>query len=72
MELLGLTLAAHLLATERDPTYPASILINNQAAIHTGEVMNKMGSGYVADQFERMTKHLEKRREAQGNFNLTI
>lgn len=71
-ELLGLTLAAHLLATERNPIYPTSILADNQATIHTGEVMNKTGSGYITDQFERMTKCLAKQREARDDFKLTV
>ncbi|KAG2052020.1 ribonuclease H-like protein, partial [Suillus hirtellus] len=71
-ELLGLTLAAHLIATERNLIYPLSILVDNQAAIHTGEVMNKTGSSYVADQFERMTKRLAQRRETRDNFKLTV
>lgn len=54
-ELIRLTLAVHLLATERNITYPASILVDNQAAIQTGKVMDKTGSGYIADQFERLT-----------------
>ncbi|KAG2110127.1 hypothetical protein DEU56DRAFT_713922, partial [Suillus clintonianus] len=71
-ELIGLTLAAQLLATERNIVYPASILVDNQAVIQTGEVMNKTGSGFIADNFEQMTRRLAKRHEAQGDFRLTV
>lgn len=36
-EAVGLTLAASLLATEPDPTFPVTIFVDNQAVIQSGE-----------------------------------
>ncbi|KAG2129733.1 ribonuclease H-like domain-containing protein, partial [Suillus clintonianus] len=71
-ETLGLTLAARLLATERNVTYPVSILLDNQAAIKCGTRTNKDSSDYIPGKFKNMVKHLSKRRNEQGDFDLTI
>jgi hypothetical protein len=46
-------LAAHLLATEEDPSFPASISIDNQAAILSGENLITCPGTYLADTFRR-------------------
>lgn len=73
-ETLGLTLAAQLLLTERNVEYPASILLDNQAAIRCGEAKSKEGSGFLASQLDEMTRYIERRRRRNGNddFKLTI
>lgn len=72
-EVVGLTLAAKLIATEQDMTYPASILIDNRAAIQSGENSCTKPGGYLVEHFRRMTKQLAKRRkEMELDFNLTI
>jgi len=72
-EVVGLTLAAKLLATEQNVVYPVSILVDNQAAIRSGESHNTNPGSYLVEQFRRMTKSLAKRRRENGqNFDLTI
>jgi ribonuclease HI len=70
-EMVGLTLAVHLLATEENITYPTSILVDNQAAIQTD---GGTGSNYLANQLDRLTKRLRTthRRQGIGTFELTI
>lgn len=62
-EILGLTLAAQLLLTERNVEYPASILLDNQVAIQCGEAKSKEGSGYLANHLDEMTRYIAKRRQ---------
>ncbi|KAG2127091.1 hypothetical protein DEU56DRAFT_689516, partial [Suillus clintonianus] len=53
-ELVGLTLAAQLLATERDVTYPIAIFIDNQAALRSGELFSTKPGHYLIDHFRRL------------------
>ncbi|KIK40532.1 hypothetical protein CY34DRAFT_87171, partial [Suillus luteus UH-Slu-Lm8-n1] len=50
-EAVGLTLAAELLAMEVDPIFPVSILIDNQAAIQSGETFHPRPGSYLTDLF---------------------
>ncbi|KAG2031395.1 ribonuclease H-like domain-containing protein [Suillus americanus] len=68
-EEVGLTLAAHLLATERDPTFPISILIDNQASIQAGESFYSHPGSYIADHFHRMMCRIAHKHE---NFDTTV
>lgn len=71
--LVGLTLAAKLLATERNVVYPASIFVDNQAAIQSGESHRTNPGRYLVEHFSRMTRALARRRRGQGrHFELTI
>jgi len=70
-EMVGLTLAIHLLATERQASYPASILVDNQAAIRNGENGNMIGNSFLTDQLDRITKRLARRQE-NGKLEVTI
>ena len=69
-EVVGLTLAIQLLATEQAPKYPASIFADNQAAIRVAEQQDARGSQFLARQFTRMTKRLAKTN--RDNFQLTL
>jgi ribonuclease HI len=72
-EVVGLTLAVKLLATESNVTYPASIFVDNQAAIQSGESHNTKPGGYLVEHFRRSTRALAKRRrEQEHNFDLTV
>ena len=55
-EVVGLTLAIQLLATEQNVTYPVSILTDNQAAIQAGKENGKHGNRYLTEQLKCMTK----------------
>jgi len=64
---------AKLLATERNATYPASIFIDNQAAIQSGESHKTKPGSYLVENFRSMTRYLAKqRREQRRNFDLTL
>ncbi|KIK43988.1 hypothetical protein CY34DRAFT_58948, partial [Suillus luteus UH-Slu-Lm8-n1] len=72
-EVVGLTLAAKLISTERNMKYPASIFVDNQAAIQAGENHYTKSGSYLVEHFRRMTKRLAKNRDNQGqNFHLTL
>jgi ribonuclease HI len=72
-EVVGLTLAVKLLATEPNVVYLASIFIDNKAVIQFGESHNTKPGSYLVENFCRMTKYLaQKRNEREQNFNLTI
>jgi ribonuclease HI len=72
-ELVGLTLAAKLLAMEQNVVYLASIFIDNRAAIQSSESYNTKPGSYLVENFFRMTKYLvQKRNEREQNFDLTI
>ncbi|OAX41429.1 hypothetical protein K503DRAFT_837153, partial [Rhizopogon vinicolor AM-OR11-026] len=72
-EVVGLTLAAKLLATEQNVEYPASIFVDNQATIQSGESHRTKPGGYLVENFRRMTRVLAKRRHEQGrNFAVTV
>jgi ribonuclease HI len=72
-EAVGLTLAAKLISTERNMKYPASIFIDNQAAIQSGESRYTKPGSYLIDHFRKMTKRLAKNRDDRGlNYHLTL
>ncbi|KAG2036351.1 hypothetical protein BDR03DRAFT_866226, partial [Suillus americanus] len=53
-EMVRLTLAAKLIATEQDLTFPLSISVNNQAAVLPGESFYSNPGSYLATKFQRM------------------
>ncbi|KIJ59020.1 hypothetical protein HYDPIDRAFT_75178, partial [Hydnomerulius pinastri MD-312] len=57
---VGLTLAAKLIATERDATFPLSIYVDNQAAIKSGEVFTTRPGHYIMDKLCRMITKIHK------------
>jgi len=59
-EEVGLILAAHLLATERDLPSPISISIDNQAALQSIKISRSSPSSYLADNLIKMLKKLTK------------
>lgn len=59
-EEVGLTLAARLIATERDLAFPLSISVDNQASIQTGESFCSRPGSYLADRFRRMMQRTAK------------
>lgn len=71
-EVVGLTLAIQLLATERDVSYPVSILTDNQAAIQAGKENSKHGNRYLSERLSCMSKRLARLRKDHGDFQLTI
>lgn len=68
-EEVGLTLAAHLLATERDPTFPVSISVDNQASILAGESFYPRPGSYLADLFRR---RMHKIAREHRDFDVTL
>lgn len=72
-EVVGLMLAAKLLATEPNIVYPATIFIDNQAAIKSGESHRTKPGGYLIENFRSMTRFIAKRRaEQERDFKLTV
>lgn len=72
-EVAGLSLAAQLIATERNIVYPASIFVDNQAAIKSSESQYMHVGGYLVDHFHRMTSNIAKQRDDNDlNFDLTV
>ncbi|KIK78240.1 hypothetical protein PAXRUDRAFT_164529 [Paxillus rubicundulus Ve08.2h10] len=53
-EAIGLTLAAKILATEKDPTFPISIYVDNQAVIKSGENLSAKPGHYIINYFHRL------------------
>ena len=51
-EMVGLTLAAKLLATERDLIFPLSISVDNQEALLSGESFQSNPGSYLATKFQ--------------------
>lgn len=66
---VGLTLAARLLATEQDLTFPISISVDNQASIQAGESFHSCPGSYIADHFCRMMKKIAKE---YRDFDITL
>ncbi|KAG2061009.1 hypothetical protein BDR06DRAFT_871542 [Suillus hirtellus] len=60
-EEVGISLAARLISTEQDITYPISISIDNQASIQAGESFYSRPGSYLADRFCRMMLNIAKR-----------
>ncbi|KIK78064.1 hypothetical protein PAXRUDRAFT_165010, partial [Paxillus rubicundulus Ve08.2h10] len=53
-EAVGLTLAVKLLATEKDPPFPVSIYVDNQAVITSGENILAKPGHYILGHFHRL------------------
>ena len=68
-EQVGLTLAARLIATEQDLTFPLSISVDNQASIRSGESFQSCPGSYLADCFRRMMQRVAK---DHNNFDITV
>ncbi|KAF8550997.1 hypothetical protein OG21DRAFT_1478317 [Imleria badia] len=49
VEVVGMTMVAHLILTERDPELPINIFVNNQAAIKSGDVFTTKSGHYLID-----------------------
>jgi ribonuclease HI len=68
-EVVGLSLAAELIATEANPTFPISIFIDNQAAIQSGEGFYTHSGAYLIDRFRSRMKNLARK---YANFDTTV
>ncbi|KAH7919153.1 hypothetical protein BV22DRAFT_1023485 [Leucogyrophana mollusca] len=68
-EVVGLTLAAQLLATEPNLTFPASIYVDNQAAIRSGETITAKAGHHLVDHFHRQAWELKR---AHDDYALTV
>ncbi|KAG2051760.1 hypothetical protein BDR06DRAFT_846819, partial [Suillus hirtellus] len=68
-EAVGLNLAAELLATEEDPTFPISILVDNQAAIQSGETFHSRPGSYLTDLFCNRLADIKKE---YRDFHVTV
>ncbi|KAG2067624.1 hypothetical protein BDR04DRAFT_956330, partial [Suillus decipiens] len=72
-EVIGLSLTAQLIATERNTVYSALIFVDNQAAIKSSESQYMRSGGYLVEHFRRMTADLTKQRDDKGlNFALML
>ncbi|KIK33806.1 hypothetical protein CY34DRAFT_98974, partial [Suillus luteus UH-Slu-Lm8-n1] len=60
VEVVGLLLAAKLIATKRNMVYPASIFIDNQAAIQSGKSQYMYLGRYLVEHFHSLTVQLAK------------
>jgi ribonuclease HI len=70
-EAVGLTLAAHLLSTERPLTFPASILADNQAVLKFGESTTPKARHYLVEHFRRMMETLKRTHRRHG-YDVTV
>jgi len=70
-EAVGLTLAAQLLSLEDDLTYPASIYVDNQATMRSGDLFSTKSGHYLIDHFRRIIKEL-KRTSKDHNFKVKV
>ncbi|KAG2068145.1 ribonuclease H-like protein, partial [Suillus decipiens] len=68
-EVVGLSLAAELITTEEDPTFPLSIFTDNQAAIQSGEGFYSHLGAYLIDHFCSRMKKLARK---NSNFKSTV
>ncbi|KIJ04479.1 hypothetical protein PAXINDRAFT_30105, partial [Paxillus involutus ATCC 200175] len=59
-EVVGLSLAIHLLETERDLELPATIYIDNQAAIKASNLFSSKSGHYLVDRFRDAAAKLRK------------
>ena len=60
-ESLVLTMAAHLLYTERDIETPVNIFVDSQAAIKSSDVFTTKSGHYLIDQFHRTLRFAIKK-----------
>jgi ribonuclease HI len=70
-EAVGLTLAAHLLATEQQMTFPASILADNQAVLKHSESTTPKAGHYLIEHFNRIMDSIKKSNQRRC-FSVTI
>jgi ribonuclease HI len=68
-ETVGLTLAAKLISTEPNLSFPLSISIDNQAALKSGENTYTTSGSYLGERFKRMMKKIS---HDHPNFDVTI
>lgn len=68
-EAVGLTLAAKLIATERDLIFPLTISVDNQAVIQSGESFHSNPGSYLIDRFHSMLKRIAKDHD---DFDVTL
>ncbi|KAG1737355.1 ribonuclease H-like domain-containing protein, partial [Suillus occidentalis] len=68
-EVVGLNLAAELLATEEDPVFPVSILVDNQATIQSGETLHSRPGSYLTDLFCNILADIKKENR---DFRVTV
>ena len=66
-EIVGLTLAAKLLLTEEQPVSPASIFIDNKAAIQSGVSPSTTAGSYLIEEFARLTRTIAKKFHNQNS-----
>ena len=66
-ELVGMILAAHLLATIEGLPLPASIFVDNQAAILAGERPTSKPGHYLSTKFREIVQELHERRNLSKN-----
>ena len=57
-EMVGLILAAHLLSTSYETSLPATILVNNQAAIQAGERPTAKSGHYLCLYFRNILRRV--------------
>ncbi|KIK91873.1 hypothetical protein PAXRUDRAFT_61778, partial [Paxillus rubicundulus Ve08.2h10] len=60
VEAVGLTLAAKFLASKKDPSFPISIYVNNQAVLQSGENPSAKPGYYILSHFHRMIHMIKK------------
>jgi ribonuclease HI len=58
-EMIGLTLAAKLIATEQNLPFPLSISVDNQAAILSSESFQSNLGSYLATKFQGMMRKIK-------------
>lgn len=68
-EAVGLTLAAELIATEEDISFPISIFVDNQAVIQSGENFQSKPGSYLIDRFCNRLKRVAR---SHRDFQVTL
>lgn len=68
-ETVGLTLAAKLISTEPNLSFPLSISIDNQAVLKDGENTYTTSGSYLEEHFKRMIKKISNN---HSDFDVTI
>jgi len=62
-EAVGLILAAHLLSTKNEATFPASILADNQAVIRSGENLTAKSGHHLLLRFRNSIRRLQDKKD---------
>ncbi|KAG2030854.1 hypothetical protein BDR03DRAFT_840085, partial [Suillus americanus] len=68
-EIVGLTLAAKLVATEQDLTFPLSISASNQAAVLSSESVQSNPGSYLVTKFQQIMRRIK---HANPNYSVTV